>query len=545
MACLDYQNECLRVVTIDYLRRFVDSQIQNSAGAAVSITHSLGDDYCPTYGELTAGTIVQNWSQGGTPNGDRDGIVVNPIWAGGDGSQRYKDNQLVDQKDLSIKYTRFKSFSVSSPDVYLNECGRETEQVSYTHKYTRYTKSVVLMDSNCTVSTTSSEVSDTANSEITWSVPCDWVSLDTSTLVASVDAQPENRETLSRCCTITGSVTFRNTGGTSSTDICQEALTGGYTHEEGRHYVSVVAVAATKQQFDCCGGTYGITGTGNYFDRYEWVDSCERVYHSEPYKDVPGTEPIGGGGTCTSCEISGPTTANTAGDSIQLSVAEITGSYAKSGTFSPCDCCSSPTCCDGCSDEARLSLTYHDKTSNEVVFTQNCQGDNSGCCPEQWVYQSNTCTDSDCDNWGTKTYYVYPGKKDAWGDCVADTSQPHRTETASTYCGDCPEPPAPSSCCDEFTFTGENYYHKEASTGPGTCAYYSCIDGVTITSVSNDSGGWLYNIVDQYPITGEKKFRAEHTALPSGVTERSCTITIETSCGGEPKKAICKQIDTD
>jgi len=422
MACSDYQNECLRVVTIDYLRRFVDSQIQNSAGASVSISHSLGDNYCPTYGELTAGTIVQNWSQGGTPNSDRDGIVVNPIWAGGDGSQRYKDNQLVDQKDLSIKYTRFKSFSVSSPDVYLNECGRETEQVSYTHKYTRYTKS---MASNCTVSTTSSEVSDTANSEITWSVPCGWVSLNTSTLVASVEAQLETREAPRRCCTITGSVTFRNTGGTDSTDICQEALTGGYTHKEGRHYTGVVAVAATSTSFGCCGGTYGITGTGSYFDRYEWVDTCERVYHSEPYLDVPGTEPIGGGGGCTSCQISGENSIGLDGGTLQLTVAESTGGdYAKSGTFSSCDCCNDTSnCCDGCSDSASLSLTYYGHTSNSVQFSQSCSSQSSGCYspdPGPGPDTGDTGTTGSCtqcaecsDELGPNTHH-WQGVNDTW-----------------------------------------------------------------------------------------------------------------------------------
>ena len=105
------QTECYRVVTIGYLKSFIGTNVQNSAnGSTISISRT-DDTYCHTYSELTGGTIIQTWSQGNTPNGDRDGITVNSAAVLGG---NYANNQLVDQRDLGLKYTRFKSFSVSS-----------------------------------------------------------------------------------------------------------------------------------------------------------------------------------------------------------------------------------------------------------------------------------------------------------------------------------------------------------------------------------------------------------------------------------------------
>ena len=111
--------------------------MQNSSnGSTISITRT-DDTYCPTYSELTGGTIIQTWKQGTTPNGDRDGITVNSTSLAT--SAAYAANQLVDQRDLGLKYTRYSGLTISLGKTSFSECSDSTT-VSYNHKYTRYTK---------------------------------------------------------------------------------------------------------------------------------------------------------------------------------------------------------------------------------------------------------------------------------------------------------------------------------------------------------------------------------------------------------------------
>jgi hypothetical protein len=115
---------------------------------------------------------------------------------------------------------------------------------------------------------------------------------------------------------------------------------------------------------------------------------------------------------------------------------------------------------------------------------------------------------------------------------VADTSQPYRIDTDSYYCGDCPEPPGPATCCTAVA--GENYI-KEGTSTPGTCGYYKCDTGSQIISVSSDSD-WLtgvYSVSDPGCGPGsayDGRFRADCAPNNSGKS-RTATITVTTNCG--------------
>ena len=411
-CCSEYQTECLRVVTIGYLKSFIGSNIQNSSGNAVSISYS-DNTYCPTYGELTGGTFIQNWAQGSTPNGDRDGIVVSSTCTGT--GNPYANNQLVNQKDLSMRYTRFKQFTCSSPDTDVYECGG-TEQLSYVHKYTRY---VTSMNASCVTGTTSSEVSDTANSEVSWTPGCNWVSVNASTHLATVSTQPATRTAARRCCTVTGKVTFRTTDHTCTTDVCQEALTGGWVFSATSYYN--LTVTASTSPVGCCGGEYGMNGTGYYFDRYFWKDSCNREYRESPFDDRYGTESLtgSGGGGCTSCTIAGDSTIGSAGGNVQLTVSESSagGTYYTGGTFPAAGCCNDTTnCCTGRSDSASVTLTWHG-LSETRTFTQDCPDEDSGCCPLDYDWDGWSCTSSNYGKYVTETGTKYKQKKDEYGIC--------------------------------------------------------------------------------------------------------------------------------
>ena len=333
--------DCYKVVTIGYLKSFIGTNIQNSSGAVVYVNTNVlasekrRDDYCPTYSELTGGTLIPNWAQGGTPNGDRDGITVSNPWFGSEpGSpQNYANNQLVDQKDLGLRYTRFLKFSVSSASGDISQCGGN-KSVSYVHQYTRYNKS---MNSSCAVSTTSATANDTENTEVTWT-GCNWISVNRSTLVATAVRQPETRKADRRCCSVKGQITFRATSHTASTSICQAALGGGWNNYEGRHYTSVTVHPSTTSTFGCDGGSFSVTSTGYFYDRYEWKDDCGTIYHSSPYDDRNGSEAAG--------------TASGSFDSLE------------------CDCESAQA------KSKTLTINYHG-SSDSATFNQSC-----AACPD-------------------------------------------------------------------------------------------------------------------------------------------------------------------
>ena len=333
--------DCYKVVTIGYLKSFIGTNIQNSSGAVVYVNTNVlapekrRDDYCPTYSELTGGNLIPNWAQGGTPNGDRDGITVSNPWFGSEpGSpQNYANNQLVDQKDLGLRYTRFLKFSVSSASGDISQCGGN-KSVSYVHQYTRYNKS---MNSSCAVSTTSTTANDTENTEVTWT-GCNWISVNRNTLVATAVRQPETRRADRRCCSVKGQITFRATSHTASTSICQAALGGGWNNYEGRHYTSVTVYPSTTSTFDCGEGNFSVTSTGFFFDRYEWKDDCGTVYHSSPYDDRNGSE-------------DGPSSSGSFGELV-------------------CDCESTQT------KSKTLTINYHGITGS-ATFNQSCEA-----CPD-------------------------------------------------------------------------------------------------------------------------------------------------------------------
>ena len=88
-CCSEFQTECLKVVTIGYLNSFIGSNIKDTDG---TVKTAAGDStYCPTYGELTGGSLIPNWREGSSPYLDIDGIVITGSFA---------SNQLVRQKDL-------------------------------------------------------------------------------------------------------------------------------------------------------------------------------------------------------------------------------------------------------------------------------------------------------------------------------------------------------------------------------------------------------------------------------------------------------------
>jgi hypothetical protein len=341
------QTECYRVVTIGYLKDFIGTLIQDSSNGSVKYVNlnalseeKRRDDYCPTYSELTSNSLVQTWNPGDTPNGDRDGIVVSSsAILGGN----YAANQLVDQRDLSLMYTRIKAFSISASSEWISACSGETV-VSYTHTYNRNLK---YMNSSCTIQDGgNTAVTDTNDSEVTLSTSSFGIfggwSNHTKTLTipknSSSTGQADERYT-----DVSGDISFRGSGHTYVVRVNQYALTGSVSYVVTTYTAttSVAAYPSTNQTFTDCGehawGAYGI----RYYDKIErrcWIDNCGDIYPSISSDTVVGSEQVDVG--------------------------------TSAGTFSAVDCPNT-----SCSDSVNVAFTADGRTSNTLVFQRS--GSNS------------------------------------------------------------------------------------------------------------------------------------------------------------------------
>jgi hypothetical protein len=275
---VNYQTECLRVVTIRYLKNFIGSSIQDSSGKAVTISRE-DDTYCPTYSELTGGTIIQTWRQGTTPNSDRDGIAVNSAWVGGDGSQLYTNDQLVDQRDLLMKFTRFNTLSIDrSGSAIMSECG-DDETLTYTYNYDRYTKS---MDSSCATGVSLTNVSS-ACGELTYHTAFQNLANSGSSVTNCTSYHVDKNGSVSadsRIDSIYADVTFRGTSYSSNTiTITQNALTGSYSVWDKNISTGITVHPLTVTTFGCAGGNYSANATGYYDVQKHWKENnCNVEY---------------------------------------------------------------------------------------------------------------------------------------------------------------------------------------------------------------------------------------------------------------------------
>ena len=298
MAISDYQNECYKVVTIDYLKKFIKDGstylIQDGSGGNVDVNlnalteEKRRDDYCPTYSELNGGVLIQKWVQGSSPNSDQDGIIL-----GGS----YATNQLVRQQDLSLKYTRLDSFSISANKTNTSGCG-DSSVISYAHSYNRNSK---YMNSSCSVVYGGNTgVTDNTDSEVTLTTSSfgtfgNWVN-HTKTL-----SIPKNGtiSSTTRPTSVCGSVSFRTSVKNSCVTITQNGISGNWNLHD-RVNTSFYVVSPNKQDRfdDCNAGVIQYYGVLNYTENYEWLDSCGKHYtpSEKAYSAVTKTDEILNGG---------------------------------------------------------------------------------------------------------------------------------------------------------------------------------------------------------------------------------------------------------
>lgn len=272
-SCCPGVTECKHLITIGFLQVFIGSDLQDENGNTMSVSHPNGTAYCPTYSELTGGTLIHNWKQGTTPNGDRDGIII-----GGS----YASNECVRREDLSMKYTRFKSLGLTASPSSIDACsGCSTLSVS--HLYNRYTK---VLDDDCesAESPSVSSTTDTASGEVTYTSSNNVFTISGNTVCVGKNNPNNNGRSNSRSTTITAKITFRGSNKTATATITQAGLTGEYKYWYHTYEVHGKDVdCGTQEFFGCEGGNYSATAFyyQDDWDVYRWQDRCGTNYDSD------------------------------------------------------------------------------------------------------------------------------------------------------------------------------------------------------------------------------------------------------------------------
>ena len=148
---------CDKIITLGELSNFIGDYIHSSSDDSVIHIDAAtkGATYCPTYGEILDMLPVSN--QGSHPTLDVDGIIINGTYA---------NNQCVRQGDISLKYTVFRSLTISATTTtFVTDQGG----VSTLSKTLTYTRGEKKWNSSCSIANvTTVDVIDTVNSAVTW-----------------------------------------------------------------------------------------------------------------------------------------------------------------------------------------------------------------------------------------------------------------------------------------------------------------------------------------------------------------------------------------
>lgn len=317
------QNECYRLVTIGYLKNFIKSGskylIQKNDGTYVNLDSRTDTNWCPTYGDLTGGTIVPMYSKGTSPKNDTDGLIIKSTAILGG---TYANNQCVDRGDLSLGYTRLSALQVGVSKYTFNGCG-ESASTEVEYEYSRTTKAM----SNCP----SAESSITYDiSSTTVSAPCSELTFKT-TLGSSVSSASctnykieKNTSSTVRNDGVVATVTFRGSTISSNTaPTTQPPGDGAYSSKVSERNVptgiSDLVPSPSNYQYTitpsgsaCTQTTRSISlggkGVYDHYETYAYV-RCGVVDPSVPQKEflistnnkvnlTPVSETLAGSGTC-------------------------------------------------------------------------------------------------------------------------------------------------------------------------------------------------------------------------------------------------------
>ena len=279
-----------KVVTIGYLKTFVSG--------ILSVSTAYNDDrYCPTYAELTGGSLVTNYKSDTNPTKTTNGIRINGCSVG----TSYSSNQLVVEPDLELLYQQLQSISVSAAKTTVSCCATSTTLSS-----TAYFKLVTKTTGGTSTASTSTSASVSASyseDESFTSINGNTISFTKNTVNTSNCTGAPARSSIA-----TGSYTYSGSTKTNTVTITQSAnnIDDYWTNTSTSTYD--VSVSPTSMSFGSAGGTKSYTVTRHYTQYQEKYDDCGTAVCFNSYNTsttvTPSSASASGDFTCTKSNVS-------------------------------------------------------------------------------------------------------------------------------------------------------------------------------------------------------------------------------------------------
>lgn len=112
------------LVTLGYLKTFIDGELYKSDGTKLSVNaNGKSDSYCLTISDITGGSYVQTAvTDTGSPTTLRDGVV----FSGQEDDNNKTDNsnnRNVRRKELSLRHYWISNLTASANVTNISECG--------------------------------------------------------------------------------------------------------------------------------------------------------------------------------------------------------------------------------------------------------------------------------------------------------------------------------------------------------------------------------------------------------------------------------------
>lgn len=344
------------LVTLGYLKAFIDGELYKSDGTKLSVNaNGKSDSYCLTISDITGGSYVQTAvTDTGSPTTLRDGVV----FSGQEDDNNKTDNsnnRNVRRKELSLRHYWISNLMVSANVTNISACGGNStisSRLTISQKHKNFDNSSgttsYAYDNNGNVNCTSN-----SSAFVTEGTNGRTITVEKNGTVSST--------TRSATITVTASGFGISGNGKSATvTISQSALTGDYSADNViSSWTKTTGVKAHRSSYtdgtiaSCDAVTcYGYL-TRNYenWERRGWKDSCGTKY-SNVYNDY---------------KISSGTTASAKTGSVSFAVTSCT------------PCCPTTTC--STSDKQTLTMEL-DGFSDSVDWTRTCTGQKTCTCNE-------------------------------------------------------------------------------------------------------------------------------------------------------------------
>lgn len=290
LIIITYKNYIMsnQVVTIGYLKTFVNG--------VISVNTTKSDSYCPTYAELTGGTLVQNYSAGTNPTNHKPGIKI-PSCTVGIG---YTNNQLVIRQDLQLLWYVLQSVDVSASPTTISCCGGSStlSTTAYFNLSTKKENGITSASTNTSTVITASYSDDKSYTTI---------SGNKITFSKNSVNYPSSTSAAARSTTVTSTYEYSGVTKTDTVSITQNSNSvGSWTWISDT--TTSISVSPASMSFESGGGSKSYSVTRYYTSYYERYDSCNTLMDTDTDSNSTSVTPTSynctGGFTCTSSKVS-------------------------------------------------------------------------------------------------------------------------------------------------------------------------------------------------------------------------------------------------